>query len=242
LASARGLVTQLEEPVLIVGAGQGLIVAEFRRRGLQCDGVDFSAAMIRQAKLRRGLELIQADARTMPFREATYGTIVYATGVIDFTGDEQLIHQILDEGRRVVRPSGKIFVAFYRLSDAQEAFLTRVRLLRENALSHRECLRIYLLNPVQMVKWVAKRAETGVLGAALLLFWVAARSTIREKATTLKMQKIFRHADAADRLIDAAPEKQPYRNETEIRGLFDRLGIPLKQIQPFPSCWIARLS
>src|SRR3954471_21190934 len=107
LASLRAILSELEEPVLVVGAGQGLIVAEIQKRGMKCDGVDFSPEMIRYAKLRRGLSLIRADAKAMPFESGSYQTIIYATGVVDFTSDEVDIKRMLDEARRIVNPAGK---------------------------------------------------------------------------------------------------------------------------------------
>ena len=88
LASVRRLLPELQSPVLVVGAGQGLIVEELRKRGFECDGVDLSPEMIRQARLRRGISLVQADAKAMPFSTASYATIIYATGVIDFTAED----------------------------------------------------------------------------------------------------------------------------------------------------------
>src|SRR5690349_7269757 len=88
LASVRRLLPEIKPPVLIVGAGQGLIVAELRKCGYECDGIDLNSEMIRQAKLRRGISLIQADARAMSFAAACYETIIYATGVVDFTAEE----------------------------------------------------------------------------------------------------------------------------------------------------------
>src|SRR5258708_2424671 len=111
LASVRRLLPEIESPVLVVGAGHGLIVAELRKHGYECDGVDLNPEMIRQAKLRRGITLVQADAKTMPFPRATYETIIYATGVVDFTAEEDEIQAMLTEGRRVVKESGRIFVA-----------------------------------------------------------------------------------------------------------------------------------
>jgi len=67
LPSLDGILRDIHPPVLIVGAGQGLIVAELQKNGVRCDGVDLSSEMIRYAKLRRGLDLIQADARATPF-------------------------------------------------------------------------------------------------------------------------------------------------------------------------------
>lgn len=93
-ASIRHLVHELSEPVLVVGAGQGLIVAEIKRRGLHCDGLDLSAEMIRFARARRGLRFIQADASAIPFSDGSYATLFYATGVIDFISDEEAIRSI----------------------------------------------------------------------------------------------------------------------------------------------------
>ena len=82
LASLRRIIHELREPILVVGAGQGLIVAEVQKRGLQCDGVDFSSEMIRYARMRRGLSLIQADARAMPLKSGSYQSIICATALI----------------------------------------------------------------------------------------------------------------------------------------------------------------
>src|SRR6266436_2475661 len=123
LPSLRRIVRDIHEPVLVVGAGQGLIVAELQKKGFQCDGVDLSSEMIRYAKIRRGLDLIQADARALPFGSETYQTILCATGVVDFMSDEEEIREIMNEARRIVDHSGNVFVAFYRLSTATEDLL-----------------------------------------------------------------------------------------------------------------------
>ena len=75
LPSLRRIVHDVHQPVLVVGAGHGLIVAELRKSGLRSDGIDLSSGMIRYAKTRRGLSLVQADARALPFGEGTYETI-----------------------------------------------------------------------------------------------------------------------------------------------------------------------
>ena len=154
--------------MLVVGAGQGLIVTELRKKGLRSDGVDFSSEMIRYAKTRRGLDFVQADARAMPFGKGTYETIIYATGVVDFMGDEEQIRMIMNEARRIASRSGNIFVAFYRFSAASEEFLARLGLLRNNVLSVREALEIHRLNPVQAIAWVAKKTKAGYFRAGIL--------------------------------------------------------------------------
>ena len=241
LPSLRRIVHDIHQPVLVVGAGQGLIVAELRKNGFRSDGVDLSSEMIRYAKARRGLEFVQADARAMPFGEGTYETIIYATGVVDFIGDEEQIRMIMHEARRTISRSGKIFVAFYRMSAASEDFLARLGLLRNNVLSLREALEIYRLNPVQTIAWVAKKAEAGYFRAGMLSLRSWALSTMQEKTTAFKMQRIFRRMDPANLLINATPERQPYRNEPEIRNLFRRLAIPVKQVKASGSCYIVQI-
>ena len=105
---------QLQEPVLVVGAGQGLIVAEIRKKGIRCDGVDWSAEMVKFAKLRRGIDLIQAEGSALPIADGAYATVLYAPGVIDFMADERAIAAMLREGRRVAKDSGKMLIAFYK--------------------------------------------------------------------------------------------------------------------------------
>ncbi len=241
LASVRRLLPEIESPVLVVGAGQGLIVEELRKRGCECDGVDLSSEMIRQAKLRRGISLVQADAKAMPFPAASYQTIIYATGVVDFTADNGDIRAMLMEGRRVVKASGKIFVAFYKASTAQEKFLEMVGLTRDHKLAFRESLEIYLMNPVQLVGWVARRAGLSRFRATMALLRVAGRSTMQERRNTLKMQRVFRMLGDPRSLIDAAPEELPYRNEKEIENLFKRLGIPIKQLRALASCRVVQI-
>lgn len=241
LASVRRLLPEIKSPVLVVGAGQGLIVEELRKRGFECDGVDLSSEMIRQAKLRRGIALVQSDAKAMPFPAASYETIIYATGVVDFTADECDIRAMLMDGQRVVKGSGKIFVAFYKASATQEDFLELVRLTSNHMLAFRESLEVHLLNPAQLVGWVASRAGFGRFRAVIALLRVAWRTTRLERRNMRKMQRVFRKIDDPRSLINAAPEKLPYRNEKEIENLFKRLGITIKQLRAFPSCWVVRI-
>ena len=241
LPSLRRIVHEVHEPVLVVGAGHGLIVAELRKNGFRSDGVDLSSEMIRYAKTRRGLGLVQADARALPFGEGTYETIIYATGVVDFIGDEGQINVIMKEGRRIVRQSGNMFVAFYRLSAAWEHFLARLGLLENHVLSLRDSLAVYRLNPVETIAWVARKADTDYLRAGILSLRAWALSTTQEKTLAFTMQKIFRTMDHATSVINAAPEKQPYRNEPEIRNLFKRLAIPVKKLEASGSCYIVQI-
>ena len=240
-ASLRRIMGDVRSPVLVVGAGQGLLVAELQSKGFHCDGVDFSSEMIRHAKSRRGLDLIQADATASPLGDSTYETVIYATGVVDFCSDENSICDMLRERRRVVKPAGKIFVAFYRMSPGLEHFLQRFGSLNHHVLRHRECIETYLLTPAQMIRWLAERARIGWLAAAGLMLRLAVSGTLREKATSLKMQRIIRKMENPQAFIQAAPETQPYRNEGAIKRLFERLNIPIHELRTLATCWIAQV-
>src|SRR5262249_9350920 len=154
---------------------------ELCRKGFHCDGIDLSVKMIEYAKRRRRLKLIQADARSMPFGKATYQTIVYATGVVDFMIDEEEIRVIMKEASRIVRPSGNVLVAFYRVSAASEGMLARMGLLRDHVLLQRETLEVYRLRPVQAIAWVAKKAKAGYTHAMILSLRSWFSSTLQEK-------------------------------------------------------------
>lgn len=241
LPSLRRIQHEIRPPVLVVGAGQGLIVAAIQAQGLQCDGVDLSAEMIRYAQLRRRLTLIHADARALPFGHGAYKTIIYATGVIDFMSDEEEIRGILNEGRRIAEDSGNIFVTFCRFSAATEDLVIRLGLLRNSVLRFRDLMEIYRLTPVQTMSWVAKRSKVTYFGALMLMLRAWAFSSWQEKRNAIHMRKVFGKANHADALVQATPENQTYRNEVEIRNLFARLAIPIRQLRSSSSCHLVRI-
>jgi hypothetical protein len=92
-----------------------------------------------------------------------------------------------------------------------------------------------------MVGWVARRAEIGRVRATMALLLLSARSSMQEKRTTLKMRRVIRKMGDPHSLIIAAPQTLPFRNEREIENLFTRLGIPIKQLRTFASCWVVRI-
>lgn len=133
-----------------------------------------------------------------------------------------------------------MFVAFYKISDSFEKLLLKVGWLRDHVLQQRAIFESYLLTPWQTVAWVSDRAKIGAFRALGLMLRSFALSGWGEKKATIRLQKLFAKNENARALIETAPETLPYRGETEIRNLFDRLGIPLKQLRAFGSCYIAQ--
>ena len=50
----RQLKNHVNDPVLVVGAGQGLIVEDLQKMGFKADGIELNPTMIEYAKKRRG--------------------------------------------------------------------------------------------------------------------------------------------------------------------------------------------
>lgn len=241
LASVRHILPEIATPVLVIGGGHGLVIEELRRSGLRAEGVDWSLEMIKHARLRRGIDLVHADARNLPFADRTYGTIIYATGVIDFTSDEPGIGSMLAEGRRLIQDGGAIFIAFYKVSKALETFMTSCGLLTNNEIAMRRSFELYLLNPFQMIRWLADQAGWNRFRATLVLLRMSVLCTGKERKTTLQMQRVIRGLENSAQFIQAVPETQPYRNEAAIRSLFGRLGLSISWLRDLTSCFMVRI-
>ena len=91
------------------------------------------------------------------------------------------------------------------------------------------------------MSWVAEHLKVSYSGAVLLALRSWAFSSWQEKRNAFHMQKVFSKANDADALIQAAPENQTYRNEVEIRNLFARLAIPIRQLGTSGSCHMVRI-
>lgn len=232
---------EIREPVLVVGAGQGLIVEQLQKRGLACVGIDLCEGMVTQARRRRGLTLVRADATALPFASGAFETVIFATGVIDFIADDRAIAAMLHEARRAASPSGKVFVAFYRLSASSEAFLTRLGLLHDGTLLYHQLLESYRLRPAQVLAWIAGKAVVSRPVAVLLALRCWAFTTLEEKRNAINLQRVFADPDAATHLIDSAAVEQPYRDSAAIHALFERLGYPAEWVGAFPNCRVVAL-
>jgi len=240
--SVRLILGDVREPVLVVGAGQGLIVEELRRQGLRCDGIDLSARMMEYARLRRGLTLVRANAAAMPFVDGAYETVIVATGVIDFMADSQEIRTIMREAARIVSGTGNVFVALYRFSAAQKSFLTSLGLLRDDTLHARSALMLHRLGFRALVARVAKTAGIGTLRAALLCISTGLQSTKQERRTALAMRRVFAQTEDPDAFIEAMPATQPYRDKSAITRLFDTLSMRVEDWQASGSSYLVRVS
>jgi SAM-dependent methyltransferase len=101
--------------VLEVGCGAAQCGAWVAARGARVVGVDLSGAMLRAAGRVVGpsegdgatvagdLRVVQADARRLPFADATFDLAFSSYGAVPFVADPELVMQ---EVARVLRPGG----------------------------------------------------------------------------------------------------------------------------------------
>lgn len=92
--------------VLDVACGWGRISMTVSRMAKSYIGVDFMPALIEKAKESLpDLDFRVADAKSLPFPDASFDVVIAVTGLSSFAG---VFEQVLAEFHRVLRPGGRI--------------------------------------------------------------------------------------------------------------------------------------
>lgn len=100
--------------VLDLGCGTAPVLAELRKRGLACAGVDLAPDMLERGRMRlrsMGLDdgdLELGDCRKTPFQDASFDAVA-CLGVVSYV---EAYGEILDEIWRVLKPGGHVLVSF----------------------------------------------------------------------------------------------------------------------------------
>jgi ubiquinone/menaquinone biosynthesis C-methylase UbiE len=95
-----------ERPTLEVGVGTGVMALGLTELGFRVVGVDLSLPMLRAAVRRVGHRVAAADARRLPFPDASFDQ-AYSVWVLHVVGD---VPGVLREVSRVLRPGGRYVV------------------------------------------------------------------------------------------------------------------------------------
>jgi len=90
--------------VLEVGVGTGLVAMALARLGVAVTGLDISAEMLRLAYERLGPRLVRGDARHLPVRDGSVGTVIFPISLHVLGG----VPAAFAEAARVVRPGGRV--------------------------------------------------------------------------------------------------------------------------------------
>jgi ubiquinone/menaquinone biosynthesis C-methylase UbiE len=102
--------------VLDVATGPGWVAAAAARRGASVVGVDFSEAMLAEARRHHaGVDFRAGDAEALPFPAASFDAVVMSFGLLHLARPDQA----LAEAHRVLRPGGRVgFTVWARPEEA----------------------------------------------------------------------------------------------------------------------------
>ncbi len=96
--------------VLDVGCGGGRDIAEFLKRGLQVDGIDYSGQTIRRCREKFSeANFYEGDTRKMPLPDKKYGGLWVCASLLNIEKSEVPI--ALSEFKRVLKKNGVLFIS-----------------------------------------------------------------------------------------------------------------------------------
>src|SRR5262249_56363460 len=91
--------------VLDVATGPGYVAAAAVRRGASVVAVDFSEAMLAEARRHHpAIDFRSGDAEALPFPDASFDAVVMSFGLLHLARPDQA----LAEAHRVLRPRGRL--------------------------------------------------------------------------------------------------------------------------------------
>jgi len=241
------LMGSVASPVLVVGAGAGLLVEHLRGKGLAADGVDLDEEMVRAARESRGIELVHGDARKLPFDDDRYGTVIIASGVVDYIEDRGLIQEILDEAVRVLRVHGNLFVGFYQLNPVVERVNRKLSVVRDGKFYMKRMFVVQEMsrgNPIHAARTISKWTGNGFLRTMAYWTRLGALLPAELKADSRHIEGVVEQAgkDGVTRemLFDVVPDTLPYRDEADVRTLLVNVGYVHFELSRFDDCLVAR--
>jgi len=245
VASLAPLMHVVRSPVLIVGAGQGLLVEELRQKGFTAEGVDLSEQMIAQAAKRRGIKLVHASAENMPFEDGRFATSIVATGVVDFMDDDDKIRSVIEEVKRVTDDRGEVLIAFYSFAPHVEELMRYNGTISKDDRYNVRLSLAWLFGLEE--RWAVFRSDPSKTTAGLVLRVVRAlladpKGFLATGRHAGALQKLIKRGElSAPTVLLQTTEQPPYRNEQRVRELFDRLAISPRGISALGNCNIVRL-
>ena len=242
------IIPLIKSPVLVVGAGQGLLVGELRQKGFAAEGIDISPQMVAGAEKRRGIKLFLGNANNMPFENGQFKTSIIATGVLDFMDDRDQIGAIMNETRRVTGVQGEIIVALLGMTPQLEELARYIGVMSDNQLHIKKWGQI-ITGPgplKEIIAVVRKDPNKSILGLAFRFIRgfisTRKRASARIKGVRALGAKAKKGEIAHPKiLLDFVPERGFVRTEKQIRELFTALNFPPRKIFVFDNCKIAQL-
>jgi SAM-dependent methyltransferase len=233
------LLEHIKPDVLVVGAGQGLIVRYLNNKGINATGLDINPDMVKAAKEKYNLDIVEGDAGKLPYRDDSYNTVIISSGVVDYGADEAAINAFIQEAKRVCRRGGKVLVAFYKIKERIERIYRKIGVIDSD--SNYRMQRIFEINeiaekfpplcaiPIQ--KWTGKSMarvnfEWLMVGLTQPKEFRTERKWINTLFKTAKEKGLDKKA-----MLDSVPDSIPYRTTAQVKELMDRIRVGYREIQ-----------
>lgn len=236
----------IESPVLLIGAGQGLLLENLKKKGLSAFGIDYTREMIKAGTERRGVKSSLADARALPFGKNQFKTVIIASGVIDTMAEVDQIRRIADEAMRVTSPFGNLIVGFYQFSPVVEKTYRRLGALDDSGIFHMR--RIFDISrdtdPRRCVPMICRWTGRSTIETFLWFTYTGITLPRYLRGNDKKLKKVIEAAAGdgigAQELIESVPAELPYRKAPEIRDLLDELGMEDSRLDYHDDCITSR--
>jgi SAM-dependent methyltransferase len=103
----------LASPVLLVGAGRGMMLQALRAQGYCATGVDWSANMVAEAQRKGIVGLSQGDACCLADASESLASVIFSTGILLPTHSRDRINAYLGEAWRVLVPGGRLILCLW---------------------------------------------------------------------------------------------------------------------------------
>jgi ubiquinone/menaquinone biosynthesis C-methylase UbiE len=243
------IINDLKSPVLVIGAGQGLIVRHLTEKGFTVTGLDINEQMIGIAKKKYGLDIITGDARDLPFENKSFNTVIISSGVVDYGADEDTIKIMVKEAKRVLSDGGNLYAAFYQLTPKIEKIYREIGVIdREGVYRMKrifEIDRISRVNPFHCLIPIKRWTKKSVI--KIIIYWtkLGLNFPVELKNERNKFKNIVNLGKplgiTKEALLDSVPECIPYRTKEEIESLINRLEFKFEQIEKFDDCVVVQI-
>jgi ubiquinone/menaquinone biosynthesis C-methylase UbiE len=236
------ILNDVVSPVLVIGAGQGLIVRYLKEKGYDAVGLDLNQDMVDIAKSKYNINLVKGDARNLPFEDKSFKTTIISSGVVDYGADEESIKIMIDEANRVT--NGHVYAGFHQVVPKIEKIYRKIGVIdfEKNLRLKRifDIDKISKKDPLKCIPYIKKWTNKNFF--RILFEWTVIGITLpkemkdeREKFTGIvKMGEP--QGITEQMMLDTIPESVPYRSQNEIEELMKRLNTPFLKTVKFDDC------
>ena len=243
------IIDDLKSPVLVIGAGQGLIVRHLKEKGFTVTGLDINEQMIDIAKKKYGLEIVKGDARSLPFEANSFDTVIISSGVVDYGADEETIKLMINEAKRVLKGGRNLYAAFYQLTPKIENIYRQIGVIDSDNVYRMQRIfeidRISSINPLHCLIPIKKWTKKSVF--EIIIYWTKLGLNFPQELKSERNK--FKHIVKLGKplgitkndLLESIPDRIPYRTKEEIESLINRLDFKFERIRKFDDCVVVQI-